>query len=448
MSNEQLSNWKLAAFASPAIPLAALGAPLGIFLPAFYASEMGLSLTAVGAIFMITRLFDLVTDPLVGVLTDKFPSKYGRRRHWMVIAVPLLLPPVFFLFWPQYIVGPGNSVSETYLLITLIAVYVGFTLSAVSHTSWAAELSDDYDDRARIIGWREWAFLLGMALVLVAPIAIEQMGGETSSRQRIQAMGMFLLFVFPLATALSVFAIPERPYVQHARLSWRRAMSVLLNNRLMMRILSVDLLIAVPSAVRGVLFVFFVEQVVRSPEWTSIILVSYFLAGVIAVPPWVFISKRIGKHRAVALAVALHLTITIGYLFIGPGDVLIFAAMFFGTGLFMSATPLLLRAITADITDHDDLESGQRRSGLFFGLITMTHKFGSAIGIGIAFPLLDAIGFDPNGAMHQDAIDGMRYMFVFFPVIAELIVIMLIYNFPLGKDQQLELRKKLQERSV
>ena len=91
MADHRLPWWRLAALGSPALPLAAMSIPLMVYLPPYYASEMGLGLGAVGTIFMVTRLWDMVTDPLMGVISDRFPSRWGRRRHWLVIATPLIM---------------------------------------------------------------------------------------------------------------------------------------------------------------------------------------------------------------------------------------------------------------------------------------------------------------------------------------------------------------------
>lgn len=91
MNEGRLSNWRLLLYAGPAVPIAALGVPISVFLPQFYAGEMGLGLATVGTIFLICRLWDVVTDPVMGFLSDKYPSRWGRRRHWIALSVPILI---------------------------------------------------------------------------------------------------------------------------------------------------------------------------------------------------------------------------------------------------------------------------------------------------------------------------------------------------------------------
>jgi Na+/melibiose symporter-like transporter len=85
-----ISKWRLAAFASPSVAAAAAGLPIALYLPAYYAADLGLGLTLLGSIFMFTKIWDVITDPIVGMLTDRYPTRWGRRRHWIALGTPLL----------------------------------------------------------------------------------------------------------------------------------------------------------------------------------------------------------------------------------------------------------------------------------------------------------------------------------------------------------------------
>jgi len=122
----QISNGRLAAFSAPAATLAALGLPIVIFLPPLYA-ELGLSLTAVGAVFSLTRLFDVASDPIFGVLGDRLNTRWGRRRPALLLAVPILMYGVYLVFFPS------DTPDRTSLLIAMVILYVGWTLYTLSH---------------------------------------------------------------------------------------------------------------------------------------------------------------------------------------------------------------------------------------------------------------------------------------------------------------------------
>jgi Na+/melibiose symporter-like transporter len=437
-----LSNGKLLAYALPALPIAAVGAPLAIYLPPFYATEMGLGLTAVGTVMMAARFWDLFTDPLMGVLSDKLPSRWGRRRHWMVAALPLLLVSAFLVMFPGWFVGEQATVP--YLLGSLFLLYIGYTMLPISHLAWGAELSPGYHERSRIQGWREFAHLSSMVLVLLIPAVLEQTGYALSADLKVAAMGWYIVALGPLAIAISVVSVGERPGASVPPVGLRKSVAVLLSNRFMARIVLADVFIAVPGAVRSSVYIFYITAIIGAPEWAAIIMLSYFVAGPIAVPLWLWIGRRVPKHRAAALGVFLHVVVSACYLIPGEGDELLFAALFFSSGIVYAGVPFLLRSMTADVVDYDRLETGQDRTGLYFSLVTTTSKVGGALGIGLGYPLLAWIGFDPAAATHAQAhLDGLRYVYAFVPVVSELLVVALLYGFPLDERMQREIRARL-----
>lgn len=440
-----LSRWRLACFAAPQLPLAALTVPITTYLPPYYAGELGLGLTAVGAVFFATKLWDMAIDPVLGGIGDRLPARWGRRRLGMLLSVPIIAIAGYLLFFPQVVLSAPPT--RAYMAASLAAVYVGFTLALLSHLAWGAELTTDYHQRSRIQGALQLVQLIGMVLVLAAPAAIEQLGGSASDRQKVEAMGWYLVLLLPVTALLALLAVPEAPATPQPRLGLRPALQILATNRPLARILFADLMVSLPGAIRASLYVFFMLQIIESPEWVSLIMLSYFLAGPIAVPLWLRVSRKLGKHRAMAWGVLLHVVVTAGYLLPGRGDAALFALLFFLSGVVYAGTPFLLRAITADLAEADTLDSGQQRTGLYYALITMTQKVGYALGVGLGYPLLEWIGFSPQGDNSPAALAGLRYLYVFIPVVSELLVIGLIYNFPLDEARQRSVRGELDART-
>ena len=443
----RLTTRKLAAYSAPALPIAAFATPLTIYAPPFYATDMGLGLTAVGTIFMIARFWDLFTDPVMGVLSDKFPSRWGRRRHWMVIAIPILMVSTVLMMFPNLF--PGSYGSSTYLLTTLLLLYVGFTLLTISHIAWGAELTDDYHERSRVQGWREFAHLGSMTLVLLIPAVLEQTGSALPNVLKMNAMGWYVLALTPIAIFIAVRYVGERP-VAHAGnpIGFKAAAKVLAQNPFIRRIVIADLFIHIPSAIRASVFIFYVSAIIEMPEWSAIIMLSYFAAGPIAVPLWIKVSKHMSKHKAAALGVLLHVVVTVSYILPGKGDALLFASLFFMSGIVYAGVPFLIRSMVADIVDYDRLQTGQDRAGLFYATVTTTMKVGGALGIGLGYPVLALIGFDPTGPNEQAQLDGLRYVYAFIPAVSELLVVALLYRYPLGEEMQKRLREQLAERDA
>ncbi|MFW6092911.1 MAG: MFS transporter [Pseudomonadota bacterium] len=441
-----LSKRTLAAYSAPALPIAAFATPLAIYAPPFYATDMGLGLSAVGTIFMVARFWDLLSDPMMGVLSDRFQSRWGRRRHWMVLSIPLLLVATALVMFPNHF--PGTTGNEWYLLGSLFLLYAGFTLLTISHMAWGAELTDDYHQRARVQGWREFSHLFSMALVLLIPAVLEQTGNALSNTLKMNAMGVYVLILTPVAVLVAVTLVRERPVRPSTPVGFTRGLRVLAGNPYMVRILAADLLIHMPGAVRASVFIFYVSAVIGRPEWSAVIMLSYFLAGPLAVPVWIRLSQRFSKHKACALGVLLHVIVTLSYLIPGEGDALLFAILFFLSGVVYAGVPFLLRAMVADVVDHDRLETGQDRAGLYYATVTTTMKVGGALGIGLGYPLLALIGFDPSGDNDPAQIQGLKYVFAFIPAVSELLVVYLLYRYPLDAQKHRDLQAQLSARTA
>jgi len=441
MASLKLTPLRLLAFASPAAPIAAMGLPIAVYLPPFYATEMGLGLATVGWVFMFARFWDVFTDPVLGLLSDKYRTRWGRRRHWIVASLPVMLIATYMLFIPT------APVTATYLLGWMIILYIGWTLLTLSHMSWGAELTPDYNERSLVQGWREGALILGMLLVLITPAVIDYIGPEDVGTARVAAMGWFVIILLPVAVLAAVTLVGEREVPEPKHVPFREATGVLLRNGPLRRLLAADLANGIGSGTMAALFIFVAADVLKMGSWSSAILLAYFGAGVIFVPLMIKLSYIFGKHQTLAASAVLNgLGLPLIYI-VGPGDVLmmvLFTALF---GINLGAGSFLLRSVMADVADHDELETGNKRTGLFFSLLTMTGKVGAALAVGVTYALIDQLGFVPRGDNTQAALDGVRATFVWLPTVMYFAVGAIMWSFPLDEAQQSENRRRIMERT-
>ena len=444
---------KLLALVFPAMPLSAMGLPLAIFIPPFYAAlfqENGMdastALAMVGTCFMVVRFFDLFTDPLMGVLGDRYESRWGRRRHWCVLATPVIMLGVLLVFVIPY----PSLVTPYYLIASMVVFYVGATMYTISHYAWGAEMSRDYHERSRITGYIQLALLVGNLTVLLPPAYMEFVVGEPAGgRVAVMAFGIYVLLLLPLATGVAVSLVPERKTAPAPAIAFWQGARIVLRNTHMRRILLADLMVGIPGPVMASVFIFFLRDVVGGDHWNSIILIVHYALTVAGVPLWLWVSKRFGKHKAFAISAILHMGATGSFLLLGNGDTLGFAGLVILSGFIFAGQPMLLRSMAADVVDADNLESGGQRTGLYFSLITMTQKVGGALAIGIAYPLLGLFGFVP-GADQQtpEALDAVRYIYSILPVAALVVAFVAMWGFRLTDAEQLRLRAQLEARDA
>jgi Na+/melibiose symporter-like transporter len=438
--NGPISRWTLLAFAFPAAPISAMGLPLVVHLPPFYAGTLGLGLTVVGSIFMLARFWDVFTDPVLGVVSDRFETRWGRRRHWIVISVPIMLLSVYMIFMPT------PPVSANYLIFWLFVLYIGWTLLTISHISWGAELTPDYHERSRVQGARELVLILGMVFVLALPALIEFVHPVNIAAARVESMGWFVLILLPISVWIAVWKVPERPTPRPEHVPLRQAVSVLVENRPLRMVLLADLISGVSGGIVASLFLFLAEDVLKLGKFSSALLLCYFISGVAFIPAVLWVSRRLGKHRTAALS-ALFNAVTIPLILIVPaGNAPVALIAFVLFGVNMAAGPFLFRAIMADVADHDAVQTKQTRTGLFYSLLTSTNKVGAAVAIGLSYTMLDVVGFVPGGENTAAALEGLRMVYVLPASIISVLVALILWRFPLDERQQQANREILDRR--
>jgi Na+/melibiose symporter-like transporter len=427
----------LLAFGAPGFPLAALTVPLYIYLPAFYADEMGLGLAAVGGILLAARLWDVVIDPAIGLLSDRWTTRIGRRRPWLIAGTPLALLAVYQLFLP----APG--VGGVYLLVWTMALYLAWTILLLPYYAWAAELSPDYHERARITGFRESFVILGTLAAAGLP-ALH--GGRATGAAALGLLAQLMIVALPLAIALTVLVVPDKavdpvaPGGAGDGSRWR----ALLENRPFRRLIAAYLLNGLGNGLTATLFTLFASHVVRVPDQTGVLLFVYFLAGILSVPFWLWLSRRRGKHRAWALSLVWTAAWFAGAPLLGPGDLVWYALISVMTGIGLGADLTLPSAMQADIVDVDTLKSGARRAGLYFALWTMATKLALAVAVGIAFPLLELAGFDPARDNTGFSLTALALLYAALPVLLKLATTALVWTYPLDAAAHAELRARLE----
>jgi GPH family glycoside/pentoside/hexuronide:cation symporter len=438
----RLSSWRLAVFAAIAVPIAGAGLPLAVYLPAFYAQTLGL--TAVGAIFLLTRLWDTLSDPLVGVLSDHTRSRFGRRKPWIAVGAALFGASVFAIFFPP------AGVSAVYLAGWLFAFYLGWTMIQVPLAAWSGELSAQYHERSRVQTFLQTAGAIGLLAVLVMPTILDQ-GRHAGPGASLRAMGLFSLatLVPAVIAGLAFVKEPARAIEQAVRLPFTAALKILLGDRLLLRILASDFAVTLGQSIRGSLFVFFVVAYLGLPKWASGLFLLQFVFGVFAAPLWLQVGYRLGKSRTAVAGEVAQVVINVGLLLAAPGPAA-FAwvlGLTVAQGLAQGSGNLMLRSIVADLVDKQALETGQNRSGLLFSTFSLSGKLATAVAVGVALPLVGWLGFRPGPHNTPHALLMLKLVFALGPALSHTVSAILIARFPLDQRRHGEIQAAIAARA-
>lgn len=436
--DRRLSNWRLAAFAAPCIPVAAMLLPVTVYLPNYYSRDLGVPFAAATAAFSAVRLFDLWLDPTLGFLIDKTNTRWGRFRPWLLAGLPIAVLAIWMLFMAR----PG--ITGAYILTWLIMGYLGQSMATMAHVSWAARLAPDYRQRSRIFGWWQGFVVLGMLSVLAIPPLVTRMLGLNHAGG-IQAMGWFVLLSLPVTVLIALLAVhePAAP-PNHAPPHWRQYLP-LAGRPSVLRLLAVDILLQTGPVIGGTLFFFYFEAL-RGYDRSAagLLLLLYFVGGLAGAPLWSRLGQKIGKHRALAVAAVAYAAAQASVLIAPHGLVWAVITMTLA-GIPYAAANILLRAMMADIGDEERLASGVDRSGTLFGLLSGASKIGSSAAVLLIGQVLPAFQFSSTAgaANPPQALLALSLTFALAPAALSLIGAAILRGHRLDQAAHEEIRRRL-----
>ncbi|MEO0498303.1 MAG: MFS transporter [Pseudomonadota bacterium] len=430
-ARSQLGWPTLFAYAAPGIPLAALTLPLYILLPTFYADALGLPLAAIGAALFAVRIADAASDPIIGWASDRYALKGARRRSWFAASIPIVVVATVALFWPPL------SADATYLTIWGIVLSIGYTMAILPYSAWGAELTGNYDERARVTASREGFILLGTLLAIALPFSFFSLD-NAAEFHGLAALAVLVAVLLPITGTILLWHVPEPRNLSRTRLSLRAGISQMAANKPFLKLLIAYLINGLANGLPASLFLFFVAGRLEAPDLQGPLLFLYFLCGVAGVPLFTSLARRTSKHRSWAVAMAIACAVFAFALTLGPGDTVAFAAICVATGLCVGGDLALPSAIQADVIDVDTAAGGEQRSGTYFAAWSLATKLSLALAAGIAFPVLGAFGFDASNPANSSAegIAALSWLYAGVPIGLKLTAVALIWNFPIDRAQQ------------
>ncbi len=241
-----LGPWRLIAYSAPSLVTSVAALPMALFIPAFYSDDLGVPLAAVGGAIAASRLLDVVTDPLIGTLSDRLRLPFGRRKPWMIAGVPLFL----LSLWK--ICVPGDAASASYLMLWSALLYLGFTMIDLPHKAWGAELSTDYDERSRITSWREAISTAGQVFLLAALVWLSAQGIERAADQ-LRWIAWAIVLLLPVLIAICLVSVGEKEpegLRQTERSTWG-GLRIVARNPAFLRMVGAVLFFVSGVAIRG-----------------------------------------------------------------------------------------------------------------------------------------------------------------------------------------------------
>jgi len=443
-----LSRWTLTAYGLPAFAFAMLLLPPYVLLPVFYSQNMGLALNLVGYVVVACRVFDAITDPVIGFLSDRTRSRFGRRKIWIATAVPFTIFTVLMLFVP-----PAQT-DITWFAMGMAGLTLAWTMLLLPYSAWGAELSSDYNTRTTIVGVREGLGLAGTLVVVSIPAAMTGFG-ITDPRQHMNAVGYTIVAALVITVAIALMSVPDAAQAAPRGQGPSFRLREIFANKPFVRLLTAYLVNSFANSLPATLFILFVGHVLGLPDMYGPLLLAYFLSAMLAIPAWLLVSRVIGKHRTWCTSMILASAIfSLTPFVVSPGDLYPFLIITILTGIAAGADFAIPSSIQADVIDLDTLNTGQNRAGVFFAIWGVVTKMSFALAA-LSFPLLESQGFNASAldaagksGNSPEALMLLTALYAMVPVGLKAIALMLVWSFPLGRAEQASIREQIEARQA
>ena len=418
--------------------------PVGLYLPLVYTKDFGLDLVEVGLILMLARISDVVTDPLIGYFSDRTQGRFGRRKPWMAGGAFLMMIAAFQLFNPMVF---SAAVDTWHLLIWSILLWLGWTMINIPYYAWGAELSDDYNERTRITGWRQAFGFLGNISVLAIPvIAGETLGYGSLPREGLTIIGSMALVALPLLITITLWRVPEHETYPRPKSSIFIHARAMTKNGSFMVLFGGFMLMSLGTGWGSATFMLFATFVVEAEGQTQAILLGYFGANFVALPLWVVIAQRIGKKTTWVCGALLYVVVNPLFLFLGAGDLWLFFVLLALYGIAGGNFGALSMSMKADVIEIAARRSGENIAGSYIAVWSLGQKMVGALSLGLALPFLQLLGFDPSGGNSPDEIRALAWVYVGPPWLFYIIAVLVIWKYPITSNRLSRLRQAFERR--
>lgn len=413
---------------------------VGFYFVFFLTDVAGISPVAAGYIFMIIRLWNAISDLLMGVVSDHTKTRFGRRRPFLLFgAIPLGI--VFALLW--LVPFKGNTQLIIYYTFIGILFNTLYSLVAIPYNALLPELSQDYDERTSISGYKmAFSFVGSLFSAMGVTFIVDNLfPGKAKYSISYPIMGRVLAFVLIICILAAFFGTKERVETKVAEEQeniWK-ALKSLLKLREFKLVLGVFILSMVSFDIIMALYIYFMKYSLKiSEDMTSIFMAIPLVTAVVVTPMWVHISNKFGKLKTYTISAIYSLIPLCSCLFIPAGNIpgIIVVTVFMGIGI--SASQILIFSILPDVVEVDEAENGVRREGVIYGATMLLYKIGSAVivaGVTASLGIFGYIQSTGNAVVTQpaSAVLGIRVLICCAPAIC--IILSVVFTKKLSLDK-------------
>ena len=441
----------ISAYGAPGVGAGYMYLLIGLYIMKFSTDVLLIAPAVMGTIFGISRVWDAVSDPLVGYMSDRTRHPLGRRRLWLLLSIVPISGTFIMVFSPPASLHGTELIA--WMAVGVIGFYSAATIFIVPHMSLGAELTPNYHERSRLYGLRHAAFTIGSILALVSMQLL--INAERVSEAAVRQTAFELSALAALVTAglilYAVVKLRERPdYQGRVNASPFGAFKDVWRYHHARLVLAVSFIENIGSAVIGILTLYVAQYVVGRPELAALIILSYMIPSTLSVPLWIPLSRRFGKIRLWMFSMMLT-GVSFGGMFSLPWLepeirlVVIFGLAVFA-GLAAGCGGTIAPSVQSDIIDYDEYMTGEREEGSYFAAFNFVHKSATGVMILITGYVLQFSGFVPNQLQTMNVQVSMVFLYGLLPLICYCIGAALFSRFTLDEATHQQMRDEMDAR--
>ena len=453
-ARDRLSWAVIGAYSLPTVGVGYMYLLINLYIMKFSTDVLLIAPAIMGTIFGLSRVWDAISDPLVGYLSDRTTHPLGRRRLWLLIGILPIAVTFIMVFSPPESLQGATLVA--WMAFGVIGFYSAMTIFIVPHMSLGAELTLNYHERSRLYGLRHATYTLGSIIALASMQLLINAEQKGEAAVRLTAFQLSTLAAVATAALIlyAVVKLRERTDFQgRINQSPLGAFKDVWQNPHARLVLVVSFIENMGSAVIGLLTLYIAQYVVGAPHLAPLIILSYMIPSSLSVPLWVPLSRRFGKIRLWVFSMLLT-GLSFGGMFVLPflesieariTTIFVLAAF---AGLAAGCGGTIAPSVQSDIIDYDEYKTGERKEGSYFAAFNFVFKSAAGVMIFITGYVLQFSGFVPNQDQTMTVQIAMVTLYGLLPLVCYLVGAFFFSRFTLDEKEHARIRKVLAEREV
>jgi len=421
---------------------------IGAYFAIFLTDVVGIVPRVAAAAIFIGRSWDYVNDPLIGHISDRTRTRWGRRRPFLLFGFLPFALAFTILWWRPPL--ESDVALAIYYAIAYVVYDAAATFVYMPYFALTPELTLDYDERTALTSYRMFFSILASLIAFTIPLTI--VGTFTpENAPRVLTMGAIFGIASALPLLLTFFGTRERQaYMEQEQPNLLHSLRAAMKNRPFVFGAGLFLLTWVAVNVIQTTLLYFVKYGVEREAQSDLIMGVIFVTAIVALPFWEWASRRWNKRWAYVAGIAFWAVVQLVMVTLNPSTgltVLLILCVLAGIGV--GAAHVLPWSIIPDAIEWDEWQTGKRHEGMFYSLITLMQKVATSIAIPLALLLLDATGYVPNAAQQpMSARWGIRILAGPIPAALLCAGILFAIRYPLSRERHAQVCRELEERRV